>query len=48
MAESNNHSGRRREADIPRSGYVLAISGVLGLVTFTLVYLSTLSFAGGF
>lgn len=32
----------------PRAGYVLAVSGALALVTFTLVYLTTLSYAGGF
>ncbi len=29
----------------PRSGYVLMVSGVLAAVTFTLVYLTTLSYA---
>lgn len=31
-----------------RAGYVLAVSGALALVTFTLVYLTTLSYASGF
>jgi hypothetical protein len=36
----------RRPAS-PRGMYVLAVSGVLGIVTFTLVYLSTLAFVAG-
>jgi hypothetical protein len=32
---------------MPRAGYVLAVSGALAVVTFTLVYLTTLSFASG-
>lgn len=38
----------RRHGGMPRTGYVLAVSGVLAVVTFTLVYLTTLSFAAGF
>lgn len=33
-----------RRAAPPRAAYILAVSGVLGVVTFMLVYLSTLSF----
>lgn len=36
-------SGRREPA--PRSGYILAVSGALAVVTFTLVYLTTLTYA---
>jgi hypothetical protein len=36
-------SGRRQV--VPRAGYVLAVSGALAVVTFTLVYLTTLSYA---
>ena len=32
----------------PRTGYILAVSAALAVVTFTLVYLTTLSFASGF
>lgn len=32
----------------PRAGYILAISGALAAVTFTLVYLTTFSYVGGF
>jgi hypothetical protein len=38
-----NLSGRREAT--PRAGYVLAVSGTLAVVTFTLVYLTTLSYA---
>ncbi len=39
----------RREREIaPRAGYILAVSGALAVVTFTLVYLTTLSYATGF
>lgn len=36
-----------RRAGMSRSAYVLAVSGVLGVVTFALVYLSTLSLMTG-
>lgn len=36
-------SGRRETAH--RAGYALAVSGALAVVTFTLVYLTTLSYA---
>lgn len=39
-------SGRRMAP--PRAGYVLAVSGALAAVTFTLVYLTTLSYATSF
>ncbi len=38
-------SERRERAASPRAGYVLAVSGALAVVTFTLVYLTTLSYA---
>lgn len=41
-------SGRRERQAAPRAGYVLAVSGALAVVTFTLVYLTTLSYATGF
>jgi hypothetical protein len=31
----------------PRAFYILAVSGVLGIVTFTLVYLTTLALVTG-
>lgn len=36
-----------RRAGSSRAVHILAVSGVLGLVTFTLVYLSTLTFIPG-
>jgi hypothetical protein len=36
-----------RRTGTPRTVYVLAVSGVLGVVTFALVYLTTLSFVAG-
>jgi hypothetical protein len=36
-----------RRAGTPRAAYILAVSGVLGVVTFTLVYLTTLSLVAG-
>ncbi len=39
-------SSRHGRQDVPRAGYVLAVSGVLAAVTFTLIYLTTLSYAG--
>ncbi|GAA0530301.1 hypothetical protein FHS83_002537 [Rhizomicrobium palustre] len=30
-----------------RAGYILAVSGALATVTFTLIYLTTLSYATG-
>lgn len=38
-------SGRREREAAPRAGYVLAVSGALAVVTFTLVYLTTLPYA---
>ncbi len=37
-----------RRDDMPKAGYVLAVSGALAVVTFTLVYLTTLFYAPGF
>lgn len=31
-----------------RSGYVLVVGGILAMVTFTLIFLTTLPFAGSF
>jgi hypothetical protein len=45
--QRNDYRDLRREL-APRSGYVLAVSAALAVVTFTLVYLTTLSFASGF
>jgi hypothetical protein len=36
-----------RRSEAPRAAYILTISGILGVVTFALVYLSTLSFITG-
>jgi hypothetical protein len=48
-ATTPNHyrdlAGRR--AGTPRTVYVLAVSGVLGVVTFALVYLTTFSLVAG-
>lgn len=41
-------SGRREREAMPPAGYIIAVSGVLAVVTFTLIYLTTLSFAIGF
>ncbi len=40
--------GRGERKHMPRVGYILAINGALAMVTFTLVYLTTLSYAAGF
>lgn len=37
-----------RPQPVPRAGYVLAVAGALAVVTFTLVYLTTLSYASIF
>lgn len=37
--------GRRERESVPAAGYVLAVSAALAVVTFTLVYLTTLSYA---
>lgn len=42
-----DHYRAVRRNDVPRAAYILTVSGILGLVTFTLVYLSTLSFITG-
>lgn len=43
-------TGDRRRADVPptRTGYILAVSGALAVVTFTLVYLATFSYTLGY
>ncbi len=48
MPSNHNRDFVLRRDTSPRAAYILAVSGVLGVVTFTLVYLTTLSFAAGF
>jgi hypothetical protein len=46
-AVPSNRDLAGRRAGSSRAVYILAVSGVLGVVTFTLVYLSTMSFIAG-
>ena len=38
-------SGPPQRQSVPRASYILVVSGALAVVTFTLVYLTTLSYA---
>ncbi len=50
MDHSARVRGTQRRADMPptRTGYILAVSGALAAVTFTLVYLATYSYTLGY
>jgi hypothetical protein len=47
-AQSRERPQHRAELARTRTGYILAVSSVLALVTFTLVYLATFSYTLGF
>jgi hypothetical protein len=47
MAQQHYRDFGGRRSGSPRLACLLAVGGVLGVVTFTLVYLSALSFLSG-